>query len=380
MKVLMQGRKTLFEVKGGDSFQLFKTKQELENIGISVDISLEYEPNLKDYDIVHLSNITRIHETYLQLKNAINQNKPVVLSTIYWPYDEMNKKGQFGFRKFINTYFKNDSMVRLRSLCRYMLSKNNRDLATQNLWKIGFTEMQKFVVNNVDYFLPNAEMEMDALCDNFNIPKGSYTVIPNAIDAHIAKYQYDAETPKEFEKYKDAIICVGRIEPRKNQLALVKALDQSGYKLVLVGAAQKNQNSYFNKVNNIMRKNKEFYYIPQIENEKLYQLYKVCKVSVLPSWLDTPGLVSLEAASMGCNLAVSSKGTTTEYFGNYAEYCLPDDLKSIRDAIDRAYNKPRTSELRNIILNNYTWEIAAKKTAECYQKILQEKSKNKISG
>lgn len=380
MKVLMQGRKNLFEVKGGDSIQLLKTKQELENIGISVDISLEYEPNLKGYDIVHLSNITRIHETYLQLKNAISQNKPVVLSTIYWPYDEMNKKGQFGIRKFINTYFRSDSMVRLRSLCRYILSKNNRDLATKNLWKIGFTEMQKFVVNNVDYFLPNAEMEMDALCDSFNVPKASYTVIPNAIDSHIAKYQYNAETPKEFEKYKDAIICVGRIEPRKNQLALVKALDQSGYKLVLVGAVQNNQNNYFNKVNNIMRKNKEFYYIPQIENEKLYQLYKVCKVSVLPSWLDTPGLVSLEAASMGCNLAVSSKGTTTEYFGDYAEYCLPDDLKSIRDAIDRAYNKPRTSELRNIILNNYTWEIAAKKTAECYQNILHEKSKNKISG
>ena len=376
MRVLMQSRKDFFEVKGGDTIQLLKTKQELENMGISVDISLEYEPDLSDYDLVHLSNITRIQETYIQLKNAISQNKPTVLSTIYWPLDELEKQGQIGIRKFINAHFGMDSLLRIRAFGRYVIFKSSRDKATKNLWKIGFADMQKFVVNNVDYLLPNAELEMNALCDNLNISKKSYTVIPNAIDERVAKCQYAAMTPKEFEKYRDAIICVGRIEPRKNQLELVKALDQSGYKLVLVGAVSQNQIGYFDKVNKIINKNESFYYIPQLENEKLYQLYKVCKVSVLPSWLDTPGLVSLEAASMGCNLAISSKGSTTEYFGDHAEYCLPNNLQSIRDAIDKAYNKPKSSELRDIILNNYTWKIAAKKTAECYRKILKEKKKN----
>ena len=84
--------------------------------------------------------------------------------------------------------------------------------------------MQKYVVDNVDYFLPNSEMEMDEFCKSFGVEKDRYKVIPNAIDADIARKQDEVEIPKEFEKYRNAIICVGRIEPRKNQLSLVKAL------------------------------------------------------------------------------------------------------------------------------------------------------------
>ena len=74
---------------------------------------------------------------------------------------------------------------------------------------------------------------------------------------------------------------------------------------------------------------------------------------------------------MGCSLAVSSKGSTTEYFGNYAEYCLPDDLDSIRRAVAAAYQKPQTTALQEKILNSYTWKIAAEKTLDSYHAVLE---------
>ena len=372
MKVLMQSRKNFFELRGGDTVQLEKTKMELEKLGVEVDFSLDFEPDLSSYDLVHLSNVTRIQETYLHVKNAKKQGKPIVLSTIYWPMDEFERLGQVGIRKFINSHVKIDTEEKIKAIARYLKDKNSRNDATRNLWKIGYTKMQKYVVDNVDYFLPNSEMEMDEFCKSFGVEKDRYKVIPNAIDADIARKQDEVEIPKEFEKYRNAIICVGRIEPRKNQLSLVKALDKSNYKLILVGAVSDNQKGYFNEIKEIMDRNPNFYYIPKIENSKLYQLYKVCKVSTLPSWLDTPGLVSLEAAAMGCNLAISSKGSTTEYFINMAEYCLPDDINGIRSAIDRAYAKPQNDKLKNRIFENYTWEIAGQKTLEAYKTILDE--------
>lgn len=372
MKVLMQSRKNFFELRGGDTVQLEKTKHELEKLGVQIDFNLDFEPDLSQYDLVHLSNVTRIQETYLQVKNAKRQGKKVVLSTIYWPMDEFEKQGQVGIRKFVNSFLNIDNQEKVKAIARYIKDKESRNEATRNLWKIGYTEMQKYVVNNVDYFLPNSEMEMNEFCKSFNLKKEKYTVIPNAIDADVAQRQYKESIPTEFLKYKDAIICVGRIEPRKNQLSLVKALDQSGYKLVLVGAVSDNQKSYFAQIKEILDKNKEFYYIPKLDNSELYQLYKVCKVSTLPSWLDTPGLVSLEAAAMGCNLAISPKGSTKEYFIDYAEYCLPDDIDGIRSAIQKAYEKPKNEELKNRIFNNYTWKIAAKKTYDVYKKILNE--------
>lgn len=372
MKVLMQSRKNFFELRGGDTVQLEKTKMELEKLGVEVDFSLDFEPDLSSYDLVHLSNVTRIQETYLHVKNAKKQGKPIVLSTIYWPMDEFERLGQVGIRKFINSHVKIDTEEKIKAIARYLKDKNSRNEATRNLWKIGYTKMQKYVVDNVDYFLPNSEMEMDEFCKSFGVEKDRYKVIPNAIDADIARKQDEVEIPKEFEKYRNAIICVGRIEPRKNQLSLVKALDKSNYKLILVGAVSDNQKGYFNEIKEIMDRNPNFYYIPKIENSKLYQLYKVCKVSTLPSWLDTPGLVSLEAAAMGCNLAISSKGSTTEYFINMAEYCLPDDINGIRSAIDRAYAKPQNDKLKNRIFENYTWKIAGQKTLDAYKTILDE--------
>lgn len=372
MKVLMQSRKNFFTLKGGDTVQLLKTKNELEKLGVEVDISLDYAPDLSDYDLVHISNLTRIQETYMHVMNAVKQKKPIVLSTIYWPMEEFEKNGQVGIRKMVNKCMSLDNEERIKALARLIKDKNSRDKATMNLLKVGYTKMQKYVIDNVDYFMPNSEMEMEMLRKHLHVKNDRYSVIPNAIDDEVAIRQYKSEVPIKFEQYKDSIICVGRIEPRKNQLALVQALDGLNYKLVLVGEVSNNQKGYFAEIKKYIEKNENFYYIPRIENDELYQLYKVCKVSVLPSWLDTPGLVSLEAGAMGCSLAVSTKGSTTEYFNKYAEYCEPDDVTSIRSAVDRAYAKDRSDDLRKIIMSNYTWKIAAKKTLECYRKVVKE--------
>ena len=372
MRVLIQSRKNFYTLRGGDTVQLTKTKLELEKLGVNVDISLEYCPDLSNYDLVHVSNVTRIQETYLQVKNAVTQNKPIVLSTIFWPMDEFEKKGQIGIRKLINEHLNIDDEERIKAIARFIYDKNSRDIATRNLWKIGYTKMQRYVLSSVDEFLPNSEIEMDKLSSHFNVEKNNYYVIPNAIDENIAYKKYNEATPPEFEKFRDAVICVGRIEPRKNQLSLVRALDGSNYKLILVGQVSKNQTNYFKQIQKYLEKNNEFTYIPHIDNDQLYQLYKVCRVSALPSWLDTPGLVSLEAGAMGCNLAISTRGSTKEYFKNYAYYCEPDDINSIRKAVDNAYNASKNEELKNLILNNYTWKIAAKKTFEAYNAVLSK--------
>ena len=372
MRVLIQSRKNFYTLRGGDTVQLTKTKLELEKLGVNVDISLEYSPDLSNYDLVHVSNVTRIQETYLQVKNAVTQNKPIVLSTIFWPMDEFEKKGQIGIRKLINKHLNIDDEEKIKAIARFFYDKNSRDIATRNLWKIGYTKMQRYVLSSIDEFLPNSEIEMDKLSSHFNVRKNNYYVIPNAIDENIAYKKYKEATPPEFEKFRDAVICVGRIEPRKNQLSLVRALDGSNYKLILVGQVSKNQTNYFKQIQKYLEKNNEFTYIPHIDNDQLYQLYKVCRVSALPSWLDTPGLVSLEAGAMGCNLAISTRGSTKEYFKNYAYYCEPDDINSIRKAVDNAYNASKNEDLKNLILNNYTWKIAAKKTFEAYNAVLSK--------
>ncbi len=373
MKILMQSRKNFFSLPGGDTVQLQKTKEKLEKIGVEVDFNLDFGADLSGYDIVHLSNVTRIQETYLQMKNAKLQNKPVVLSTIFWPMDEFEKMGQKGVRRIIGSFLSIDNEERLKAIARYIKDPNSRNEATRSLWKIGYSDMQKYVVTNADYYLPNSEMEMKEFSKYFNVPMDRYLVVPNAIDKDIALEQMDRPVPVEFEQYEGYVICVGRIETRKNQLALLKALNETELKVLLVGKPSANQPGYFKEIKELIDKNPNYKHIESIDNKDLYSLYKVCRVSVLPSWLDTPGLVSLEAGVMGCNLAVSVKGSTREYFTDYAEYCEPDDLDSIRNAVVKAYNKEKNVRLRDRILKMYTWENAAQVTLKCYEQVLQYK-------
>lgn len=359
-------------MRGGDTVQIEKTKEQLEKLGVKVDISLELEPDLSEYDLVHLTNVTRIQETYIQMRNAKKQGKKVALSTIFWPMEDFEKKAQIGIRKVISHLLSINNIERVKALARMIKSKESRNHVTRNLITIGYTAMQRYVIENTDLFLPNSEMEMQKLFETFNICTDSYVVVPNGIDKENALKYLNSSDTNEFHKFKNAIISVGRIEPRKNQLNLLKALKDSEYRIVLVGAVSDNHKNYFTEIEKYINSNPNIHYIPKINNDKLYELYKVCKVNTLPSWLDTPGLVNLESAAMGCNLAISSRGTTTEYFGDEAYYCEPDDIASIRNAIDAAFTAPRNEHLQYKVLTEYTWEKAGQQTLLGYEKLLKE--------
>jgi len=89
--------------------------------------------------------------------------------------------------------------------------------------------------------------------------------------------------------------------------------------------------------------------------------------------METPGLSSLEAGVMGCNLVITDKGDTKDYFGDYAFYCEPDSVESIRTALKKAFETPVNPALRQHILRNYTWEKTAEKTLDGYAQIFKYK-------
>ena len=73
---------------------------------------------------------------------------------------------------------------------------------------------------------------------------------------------------------------------------------------------------------------------------------------------------------LGCNIVVTDKGDTKDYFENDAWFCDPDDLESIRSAVEAAYNAPYNPDFRKRILENYTWERAAEETLAAYKQVL----------
>jgi glycosyltransferase involved in cell wall biosynthesis len=66
----------------------------------------------------------------------------------------------------------------------------------------------------------------------------------------------------------------------------------------------------------------------------------------------------------------NQKGGYGNYFKEYAYYCEPDDLDSIRRAVIAAFEAPFNEELSDRILKHYKWEDTAKATLEGYNRII----------
>ena len=89
---------------------------------------------------------------------------------------------------------------------------------------------------------------------------------------------------------------------------------------------------------------------------------------------ESPGLVSLEAYSQGCNIICSKfpYSPFNTYFEKIAISIDPLDLSSIRNAIIKSFKQGRST--KNLeYLEKFSWDNTAKMTNDAYQKIITKK-------
>src|SRR5206468_8811792 len=139
------------------------------------------------------------------------------------------------------------------------------------------------------------------------------------------------------------------------------------WKLRLIGHAATNQPGYYQQCRQEAGTNVEF--IDRLPQEELLAHYQKAKVHVLPSWFETTGLSSLEAAAMGCNIVITDKGDTREYFGSDAIYCDPGSPESIYRMVEKAASLPNNDSLQRKIMEQYSWDQATIRTIEAYKKV-----------
>lgn len=359
MKIAFITRSTLYTVKGGDTFQIVNTASELNRLGVMVDIKLTNEPvDYNQYDLLHFFNIVRPADIVRHIEKS---NKPFVVSpnlVNYHEYDQLYRKGIAGH---LFRFLSKNSIEYIKTIARW-LQGNDALATTSYLWK-GHKQSIKEILQKAALILPNSTLEYEQLAE-YNSRLPLYTVIPNGIDPVL--FSSHASTPKD----PSLILCVARIEGIKNQLNLIKALNNTEYRLIIIGAPAPNQLSYYYECRKLAAGNISF--INHLPQEALVPWYQKASVHILPSWFETCGLSTLEAAAMDCKVVITEKGYTREYFENEAEYCDPGSPQSILQAVEKAAIKTGSEKLRKKIFNHYTWQQAAFRTADAYKQVLSQ--------
>lgn len=378
MKVLMLGRIGLLDARGGDRVQVENTALELKNLGVEVDIRTDMDFEPKNYDLVHIFQLDWTPETYFYAKKVKKAGVPLVLSPIHHDVKEVKKFDDvfvFDFRR-ISKFFFRDQFKRdtFKNVYRSLFDRRKFKSTLYSVLH-GFKNMQKEVLEMSDAVLVQTVREAGDLKRTFSVDFKWEKVLNGVGEAFINPKPF--KNPFDFEDY---IMCVGRIEPRKNQLNVIKGVkkfrEETGLdvKLVLIGKVSPSKHFEYNfLINKLLRKNK---WIIRLDNSINYSdlpsYYHFAKVCVSASWFETTGLTSLEALYCGAN-TVASGPRAKEYLGSFASFCIPDDIDSIKDAVKKEYFEPRPV-LDEKIRKEYTWKNAAEKTLTVYEDVLSSKN------
>jgi glycosyltransferase involved in cell wall biosynthesis len=393
MKILYQSRLDLYDPKGGDTVQMEKTKNAIEKIDPSIKIDIDTSlkaKNINNYDLVHLFNLDWVCETYPQALWAKQHGKKIVLSAIHHSEDEVKlyeSRYKFDIRRVYNLIFTSQPLRdEWKNVYRSVF--NLKKLYPTILQILGgIRNLQHDILTLSDAVLVQTEKEAEDISKDFDIKVENWHKIVNGVDIAVFK---NADNAKFIELVKQKtgvdltgkkiILNVGRVEPRKNQLSLIQAFKSlkkrhylDDYVLVFIGAFSKYSPEYRFRFNwNLKLKRSQIIYLGQQPHEYVAAAMSHPGIYVHPSWFETTGLVALEALVSGMKVVISGE-RAQEYLGKLADYCNPDNIKSIEYAILQAVERKNPSaEEVDQISKSYNWEETAKQTIKVYKELLNK--------
>lgn len=345
------------QVPGGHRIQLEHTASALRALGLEVEEHLGASLPPGTWDVVHGFQLGP--EDVLA---ARQHSRAVAISTIYW-----------GLAYTASTVGRN------RQRLRPMLGRGKRGLryltaslqGREPLTRLAMQDMraelaQLAALSMADILLPNAEGEAAHIRDDLHVLT-PIQIIPNAIDPDLFTPGYDAVRPP------GSVLCVGRVEPHKNQLGTIETLrGMPDVELTVVGPPHPHHADYYERCQRAATDN--VHLIPGVDHAALPGLYARHKTHVLASWYETTGLVSLEAAASGCTVVTTNRGHAREYFDHHAWYCDPARPETIRQAVKDALTASPSDALRTRIEASFTWSETARLTLLAYEAVLDHRS------
>lgn len=363
----INARANAASLPGGDSIQMEKTSQALQMLGVTIEVrppaGLDRMPAC---DLAHVYNIQEPETTWQVCKALTRWGVPFVLSPIYWDMYEYWAEEALHTRK---TWQRLAGLFGPERVRKYYIRWQNIKAPGKHTW-----QLQRNLLQTARRVLPNSRSEAVHLEKSFWLGaefQDRVDIVPNAIDTRL---YLERPVPSQafLAEYnlRDFVLEVGTIYPVKNQLGLLEALHDVPVPIVLIGQVMEARSEYAQACKELARQRGNVLFLDRVDHAELKNIYALAAVHALPSWRETPGLVSLEAAAAGCNVVTTSIGSTYDYFGDQAHYCHPADRTSIRTAVVSALAKQPNGKLRDRVLAEFNWQRAAQATLDSYTKAL----------
>ena len=265
---------------------------------------------------------------------------------------------------------------------------------------VGRIEVEKGVVRSVDRLIAQCPAERDELLADYGARVDQIALIPSAVDTDRFK-PVDKGTARQtlgIDPTDEVIVYIGRIVPRKDVRNIIQALARLNARrlaagnattpdlLVVGGESEHADPSATPEIGVLHALAAELGVLDQVrfvgrrQPDELYLWYAAADVAVTTPWYEPFGLTPLEAMACGVPVIGSRVGgiAFTIADGKTGYLVPPRDPEALCDRIDDLLRDPERRLLmgqagRNRVLDSFTWQQVAARTAALYDDLLGER-------
>jgi glycosyltransferase involved in cell wall biosynthesis len=342
---------------GGDVIHAELAARALRELGVDATLVASDAPDARGYDVAHIFGIFEPARAATQIAAVRAAGVPLVVSPIW-----LDLRAYFAVAPEIERALGASRPAIVERLLARALGRE-----TELSWRGRAARaadrrlaVQRSLLVAADVLLPASEIEAYLYGERLRATRVPYVVAPLGVG--------DDAFAVDRPAVRTGVLCAGRIESKKNQAALLYALRDVDVDVTLLGRA------YDDKYLALCRRwaTPRTRFLEHAPREEVLRLMSRAAVHAHPSWLESPGLSSLEAAATGARIVVGDRGCEREYFGPHVEYADPADPASIRAAVLHALERPPRDRGDGLDrrLGKRTWEGHAEATLEAYARAI----------
>ena len=255
-----------------------------------------------------------------------------------------------------------------------------RDRAWQLQWTVRRT------VRRAAKILTGSEFSRNAILKVYgDMEEDKVVVVPNAAASEFRPISREAATATVRERFRIGapfVLSVGDLQPRKNQIGLIKAFaklvrayPQFKQNLVLVGK----ETWFADRVREAAKESgigERIQFFGFVSDSDLLQFYNACDVFVFPSFYEGFGLPALEAMACGRAVICSNTSALPEVVDGAAflfDPYAPDEIvRALADLLLDSELRTRMERLGLQRAAHFSWQKTAERTLEVFHEVVEQ--------
>lgn len=291
----------------------------------------------EDSDYLVLFNLDQPFESYCIAQSCVEKRVPFAIYTLHhkreWTEKFLNR-GTSGAQKWVARALGGNAL-RYESVASFLRNLKHPSVG-QILRTRTANHMQRYLVSKADTVVTSCSAEARCIEDDTSVSLGRIAVIPHFWNATEGPVGYSGSAA-----YATDLLCAGRIEPRKNQLALARFVQSSTDRsLLFIGKKNASHPAYIAELERTIASCPRISWLDHVSKEALYGYLASCGTYINVSWFEVFSLVDLIALKSGARCIFSKGSYLFDELGPSAASGLsfvdPSDLSGLLALLDTA--------------------------------------------